>query len=280
MRSDMARVIVERPRIPAFKVRKGRDLPLEDMPFRKGMRRGHAERGDVKELNENLAPLRRYLEKQVGRRWDKIYAEISARLRVSNAVQQHVRDHLRDFVAVTPRRINGGWRTRQTGLWYQALYVDPRTGLLCRTDRLPEEKAYQRRRRRRLAPPIECIALEEDRELRLIGGIWYEVCFAALPEPEYRACREIQSRRLKPYDPRSQVVEVGIVVRRLVTQAIYDAATGRLVEAGPAIDNEREWAKYRKAWPHRRYAISKRTLSRQELRRHGLTNPAGTVECP
>jgi hypothetical protein len=32
-----------------------------------------------------------------------------ARLRVENTVQQHVRDHLRDFVAVSPRRIISGW---------------------------------------------------------------------------------------------------------------------------------------------------------------------------
>ena len=32
MRDDMARVIVERPRIPAFNSRKGRAQPLEDLP--------------------------------------------------------------------------------------------------------------------------------------------------------------------------------------------------------------------------------------------------------
>ena len=30
-------------------------------------------------------------------------------------------------------------------LWWQPLYVDPMTGLLCRTDQLPEEKARRRR---------------------------------------------------------------------------------------------------------------------------------------
>ena len=39
MRDDMARVIVERPRIPAFNNRKGRRQPLEDMPHHEGMRR-------------------------------------------------------------------------------------------------------------------------------------------------------------------------------------------------------------------------------------------------
>ena len=103
MRDDMAKVIVERPRIPAFNCRKGRPQALEDLPAREGMRRPHALRGDRKELNENLTPLRRYLERQVGRPWDKVYSEIAAHLRVDNTVQQHVRDHLGDVPSVGRR---------------------------------------------------------------------------------------------------------------------------------------------------------------------------------
>jgi hypothetical protein len=39
MRNDMAKVIVERPRVRPFKSRKGRRCALEDMPTREGMRR-------------------------------------------------------------------------------------------------------------------------------------------------------------------------------------------------------------------------------------------------
>lgn len=135
MRPDMARVIVERPRIPDPNPRRGRTVPLDDLPKQQGMRRPYAPNGKV--LNENLKPLRRYLEKQVGRPWDKVYAEISAHLRPTSAVQQHVRDHLHDFVAVTPRRLANQLRQRPgSDLWYQPFYVHPRTGLLCRTARL------------------------------------------------------------------------------------------------------------------------------------------------
>src|SRR5947209_3737612 len=100
MREDMAKVIVERPRIKPRNTRKGRRVDPDDLPAYEGMRRAHAWRGERKQLNENLAPLRRYLAKQVGRPWDKVYSEISTHLRVDNVVQQHVRDHLHDFVAV------------------------------------------------------------------------------------------------------------------------------------------------------------------------------------
>ena len=55
MRDDMARIIVERPRIPAFNSRKGRRRPLEDLPTHEGLRRAQSLRGDRKQLNENLA---------------------------------------------------------------------------------------------------------------------------------------------------------------------------------------------------------------------------------
>lgn len=275
MRDDMAKVIVERPRIPAFKIRKGRDQPLDDMPTHEGMRRGHALRGDRKALNENLTPLRRFLESQVGRPWDKVYSVIAAHLRVDSTVQQHVRDHLRDFVAVKPRRIVQGWRSLGKGaLWRQRLYVDPITGLLCRTDRLPEEKARHRRIKQKAPKPVDRVTLTKNRELRLIHDVWYEVQLAVLPEPTYRPCQEIEKRRLKPYDRGSPVVEVEVTVRRLITPAVYDVVAGAFVEVGPQIDNEAYWRTYRKAQLERCYAIAKRTLSGRELRQHGLRAPS------
>jgi hypothetical protein len=108
-----------------------------------------ASRATERELNENLSPLRRYLERR-----DKVYSEISAHLRADNTVQQHVRDHLRDFVCWPQRR--AGWYFTYPGdrkepfsrLWYQPLYVDEKDGILKRTDRLSEEKARRRARRK------------------------------------------------------------------------------------------------------------------------------------
>ena len=141
MRPDMAKVIVERPRRHAGLTRRGRTLAPDDQPAHQGMRARHVRNWGGKELNENLAPLRRYLERQLGRPWHKIYAEISAHLRPTSAVQQHVRDHLRDFVAIAPRRIHAPMRQRPgTDIWPQPFYVDRRTGLLCRTARLPQRR--------------------------------------------------------------------------------------------------------------------------------------------
>jgi hypothetical protein len=270
MREDMAKVVVERPRIKAFKTRKGRAASFEDMPAHEGMRRSRVLLGDRKELNENLAPLRRYLEKQVGRPWNKIYAEIARYLRADSTIQQHVRDHIKDFVAVQPRRVSHGWWSRD--LWWQPLYVDPGSGLLCRTDRLPEERVRRLARRNRCDPPIERVPLGKDAELRLLDGQWYWVQLQELPKAIYRIYREVQTRRRFPYSVRRDVYEIEVDVRRLITPDVWDVIEKRFVAVGPAIDSDRDWQDYRQAHPSATYAIAKRTLSRRELRRYGLSN--------
>jgi hypothetical protein len=270
VREDMAQVVVERPRRKPFKIRKGRSVPLTDMPSHEGMRRGHALHGDRKELNENLAPLRRYLEKQVGRPWNKVYAEIARNLRIDSTVQQHVRDHIRDFVAIRPRRIAKGWPFRD--LWWQPLYVDPGTGLLRRTDGLAEEKARRHARRGRSAPPIEHVPFGADAELRLMDGQWYHVKLAPLPKAIYHVRREVQTRRLHIYSARRGTYEVEVDVRRLVTPDVWDVVEKRFIPVGPQCDDEKSWRDYRRARPSTTYAVAKRTLSGRELRRHGLAN--------
>ena len=272
MRADMSRVIVERPRRGGVD-RRGCAVPLDDLPQREGMRRPHVLAGGARELNENLAPLRRYLERQVGRPWNKVYAEIASCLRAGNTVQQHVRDHLRDFVAIKPRRRHG-WYFSHPGdgkepfsrLWYQPLYVDEKDGILKRTDRLPEEKARLRARRNPPPRPLDRVALAADRELRRIDGHWYELRLAPMPDPVYRAIVEHRDE---------------VTVRRLAGPSVRDAATGGNVEVGPEIDEQRAWTEYRRRCPDRRYAVSKRRLCKAELRRHGLHDQdpdAGSIQ--
>jgi hypothetical protein len=277
MREDMSRVIVERPRRGGGWGRKGRAIALENLHKHEGIRRRHVLSGDWKTLNENLAPLRRYLERQVGRPWNKVYSEIALQLRADNTVQQHVRDHIGDYVAINPQRRSGcfyamgGANRLSDRLWFEPLYVDPNDGLLKRTDRLPEAKAL-RRLGQHPPKPVDRIGVTPDRELRRLGGLWFEVILAQMPEPEYRACHEVRKVPLKPYSKASPTVELEMTVRRLATPAVIDVTKGGLVQVGPEIDDARSWVEYRRLHPDRRYAVSKRALSRGELKRHGLRN--------
>lgn len=261
MRKDMAKVLVDRPRLIDSTEHRGRKLPDELLPKAIGVRRSVREAGGFKQLNENLAPLRRYLERQVGRPWNKVFSEIAANLKSTSTVQQHVRDHIKDFVQLHPRADARVW-TGSDRRWFQPLYVDPRDGILKRTDKLDWHKALQKPKP---AVAVERIPVSDQRELRRLAGLWFEITLAALPAPEYRTV-------LRPAPPSPSGRPREMAVRQLITPAVVDAVTGKAVCAGPELDEKQAWKAFRQAYPSRTYAVSKRQLARSELRRHGLTN--------
>ena len=260
MREDMAKVIVTRPRILDSVTRRGRSIPPEVLPKKIGLRRHAQERGGFKMLNENLSPLRRFLEAQAGRPWNAVFAEVAANLKVTSTVQQHVRDHLKDFVNI--HRRPSPWLP---GSWFEPLYVDDR-GVLRRT--------VGRARVRRSSPSGEQdrVRLADNLELRNIAGHWYEITLGRLPEPDYRPVERLLKQPSRPYAAASSVRMVEVVVRQLVTPAVRDVVTGKPVLSGPEIDEREAWRRYRAENPDRCYAIGKRQLSRRELRHHHLKN--------
>jgi hypothetical protein len=146
MRSDMAKILVERPRIGHSKryARRGRSCVIVDDDGAPLRARAEGRLQKTKTLNENLAPLKRYLAAQVGRPWDKVYSEIARRLKPTSTVQQHVRDHIEDFVAVRTRMVDGvvhhqgkfGGLAPVANPWgHPAFFVHPKTGLLKRAPR-------------------------------------------------------------------------------------------------------------------------------------------------
>jgi hypothetical protein len=117
---------------------------------------------------------------------------------------------------------------------------------------------------------VECIPVG-DRELRKLGGVWYEVTFARLPEPEYESYRIVEAvPKTHYFDSPVHLVEK--TVWRLVTPGCFDVVTGESVLAGPKTDDEPSRQSYRAGNPLHRDASAKRQLSRRELRQHGLSN--------
>ncbi len=167
MRSDMAKKLVERPRHNAgdpnwagrgarraarVAVQRGDDAAL---PTRQPCR----PRARTKWLNENLAPLKRFLRSRIGRPWDAVYSELRAHVRADNTVQAHIMEHLYQCVhRVVTREPDGAitdWsdgapRPLYANPWWPALYVDPADGCLreARAPR-PTGSAYLPRRVRR-----------------------------------------------------------------------------------------------------------------------------------
>ena len=104
MRGDMHRVIITRPRKLGSIARKGRSRPLDELPTREGVLRAARQRGGDKSFSDHLQPLRRFLEKQVGRPWNKVFSEVTAGRSLDSTIHHHLLTHLREFVAVKPRR--------------------------------------------------------------------------------------------------------------------------------------------------------------------------------
>ena len=74
-------------------------------PAREGMKHCHGH--GTKHFNEHLAPLRRFLESNVGRPWNKVYSEICQYVDRGNVVQKHILTHLFEYVAVHTILIDG-----------------------------------------------------------------------------------------------------------------------------------------------------------------------------
>lgn len=148
MRADMAKVLVERPRPGS---RHG-SRPSNGYKKRCQKAMAHADGAPTREritapynwtrpFNEHLAPLRRYIESQVGRPWNKIHAEICAHIDRGNVVQKHILTHLFEYVITHVILIDGepcygegrrhGEPLRQKPRWLRnQWYVCPKSGLL------------------------------------------------------------------------------------------------------------------------------------------------------
>jgi hypothetical protein len=237
MRSDMWKVIVERPRGGAGgeRTRRIAKLPYRDEDGSTLAKLEPMRRERTKWLSENLNPLKRFIEKQVGRPWSKVYSEIRAHVRFENTVQQHVLVHLDQMIARQVKIVDGV--VYELGHWKPwplrrgALYVDPRTDIVRRV-------VVKKKQRRRVDP--DRIIVHAFTHLRRIDGVWYRVELAKIPEDGLYKLRDAVLKR--------QLFEVVSALR---------------VEHGRAGV----------------YAVSKRQLSKRELKKLGVsdgTSPSAT----
>lgn len=247
MRRDMSKVLVERPRHSDYGDRKGRKIDHDLLPSKEGMRAPHVRNWGGKQLNENLSPLRRLIESRIGRRWDSVYSEICEHLRADNTVQQHVRDHIEDFVAIRTSMMDGQvvihskyGSPRLLHKDSTELYVDPITGILCRNKtrvtRNQERKLWKAKKAAEEASRIH--VAKDGVEYRKVDGIWYEVIWDKV------------TKLLETYR-----VENGKIVTIIIPNSRNDIFTNKMhTKIGES------------------YRSGKRQISKKELRDLGLAN--------
>ena len=215
MRSDMSKVIVERPRrrIPkragswyprgSLKMEWHPDLDLAPL------REGYGHRYGDKYLNENLQPLVRFLRSRAGARWDVVRSEIAKNISCASAVQKHVLDHLKDFVIENVRVERRTVLYLRWGAWAELVsrgmqwrfYVCPKTGIL--------RVAPLAKRKKKHGPKSneDVRVLGKDHELRRIDDVWYEVTLApkgAADAGAIRTKKQLGTRALVDHGLRSE----------------------------------------------------------------------------
>lgn len=189
MRSDMTKVIVERPRNGAQKVTRHKfrvknevqDLDeVDGGPRKVSMKRPAIEEfgWDVKSQTDLLGPLHRFLSSQVGQKWDKIYSEICKFADSRSTMGRHLLQHV-GFEVDFPVLKNGkvcdsrgeefvAWGYRRPGL-----YVDPKNGTLCRG------KVQKRWRKPEKVTKVFTL---KDQKYIYYNGIWYRVQMELMPK--------------------------------------------------------------------------------------------------
>jgi hypothetical protein len=264
MRKDMSKVIVERPRRGGKYVRKGRDVQDPDMLIsHEGMRMPYVRNYNNKELNENLAPLLRFLQSRVGHLWDHVWSEISENIRASNAVQQHVRDHVVGYVETKTRLDQDGkvWccdsRPRLLeNSTYVRFYVHPQTGILCvnpsyRNWKNSQKEYKQRQEEEKFNTQRD---LPDGVHLRKSKGIWYSVEMLPIP-PEVK---------IMVYP------KIGAPYERVTGGSAYDV----ILDQTLYLRNNQVWSMTTRNWVRgsNTYCASKRQLSHTELKKYGVEN--------
>lgn len=203
MRADMHELLVERPRwahrarYPRAYVRNQSGGSGDDPPAREALSRSRY--GD-KRLSENFAPLLRFLRRNVGRSWATVHSEMAKVLAPSNAVQRHVLVHVADFLVTSVYESEGtlwGARLRRGPEPLRAMtrsdlfYVHPRSKLLCMI-----ERAGRRPARARRPPNPNVREITPTKQLRRVGGVWYELIVAPLLAwPDRQKCVDVLARR-------------------------------------------------------------------------------------
>ena len=176
MRDDFHKVVVERPR-------RGSSLPSR----KTGWSIRHYDPGldyafptressswnwnfDRKEFSDRLGPLKRYLDKQVGRPWRKLEGEFRSAIDTRTVIGRHLWDHARGMVEVGCRVASDGELLSLDGYPVRGLYVHPRSGLLLRVKPRREDETLARRKRLEKA---DSAVLDARTQAEKVDGLWY-----------------------------------------------------------------------------------------------------------
>ena len=152
----------------------------DNRPQREGISRRYGY--SRKSFNENLNPLKGQVRKAVGRPYGKFYSELCKIFDKRSVINQHILQHLKDYLSTDVYIGNDGQLWARVSPWPDAplreawrieFYVDPRDGIIKKNKWHTSRRQHYARR----PSKAEELSIEVDAytQLRRVDGSWYEV---------------------------------------------------------------------------------------------------------
>lgn len=210
---------------------------------------------NTKEFGEHLSPLYGQIRKAVGRKWNDFYSELKTVFDARSVINNHILQHLYDRITLDvyvdddgELMVRSSYRFGAEPLsdsWYE-YYVDPRDGIIKINKGYTSYREVQRKRRAKEAAEQLKVkrVIDKDTELHNINGVWFEFKFKNF-------VGERVTEQYKSYSYRPTKKDRVFWITKTVYPKTYDILKKEYVEASRA-------------------AVSKRTLSHKELKKHGL----------
>lgn len=183
MRPDMEKLLTEcyrhgKDRDHRRKRIQDKQLPIEEAPIRESFSKWAVAHWQGKEQADNLAPLKRFLQRSVGKLWNDVYSEICQNINTNKATDIHILQHLdwmvekNTFVGEDGKvwfYSSGGDPSPIEDRWAysEQYYVCPKTGTLQKQGR--KKTTYKHK------PEVHKITISNDSQAFQIDGIWYIV---------------------------------------------------------------------------------------------------------
>lgn len=227
------------------------DEAIVAAPHKESIKRCYNSYYITKEFTDNVNPIRGFVRKNVGRKWDDVYSEFCDIYDQRSVLTKHLFQHLKQYVErkVLVHNDELMIRTRWRGLQpleeaYIDYYVDPRDGIL-KCLHTPSYKSFNRQRKHdheqellKTIRPVDKLT-----EYHLINGTWFKVKF--IEQMSYKELAEYSPRYSRRYAHRYWVTKYPVR---------YDVIKKDYVG-------------------EQRVAISKHTASKKEIRDHKLNKP-------
>ncbi len=282
MRKDFHRVLTEDPRVGGGKFSEYRNCHNnrvfdEDAVGGKEsmMKRRRIARGERKNFGDHLNPLRKWIRKQVGRKWNDVYSEVCDLFDQRSQTKYHVHLHIfANFVEINTRMVDGevciftrhsGWKSVKSNLYIE-FYVHPVTGVLHRNtkDHLPGHR--HRAAKEQLERKNSVFRVHDSRtHLFFVDGQWWVYTLAKIPElrvtylcPPSWSIRDRMKWDVLPQEERE------LLGTKAFVRDDYDPIPE------PAVLEDRWGFTLLREYPADMYYASKQVASKKILKKHGL----------